>query len=488
MAHDVVIVGGGISGLVSAILLAETNRTVLVLEQHTVLGGYLQQFRRKDTTFDVGFHYMGSTAPGRPMRQFLEHLRIWDRLQVVPLPAAAAITVRHGDRSFSYPTTFAAFRELAITTWPHERDGIERFCTEVDTVCARIRWFGLERGVDYLHPLDLKLASASFAEWVGGFLSDPWLLEVLGTQSFNLGLFAHEVPWSKHVLAFRSNFDHTSRIAGGGGALVDALVARGRELGVEYRCKQEVVGFECRDRRVVALRTEKGDRCEAVIFLAACHPKPILRCIDDADLEPMFKQHVLEMRDSRGALQVWVRLRAPLQSLGGGCVLMQDDAAAAGNPPIHGVLVVDPSVVDGGPPRVEAMTYMEHSPFAEWAGTPLFRRGEAYDLLKQDLTSRMLAIMAKVAPELPELVLDVYSATPLTDQWYTRSEHGAVFGISHDLSQQGSNRPMPRMRLRNLFFSGASIAMPGICGVFINAFDTCSGIRGDESLFEAVAT
>ena len=34
------------------------------------------------------------------------------------------------------------------------------------------------------------------------------------------------------------------------------------------------------------------------------------------------------------------------------------------------------------------------------------------------------------------------------------------------------------MRLRNLFFSGASVTMPGICGVFINAFDTCSAITG----------
>src|SRR6185503_20421000 len=98
---DVLVIGAGISGLVDAILLAEAGRRVLVLEQHSIPGGYLQQFTRKKTTFDVGFHYMGSTAPGRPMRQFLEHLRVWERLKVVPFPADAAIEVRRGARSFA---------------------------------------------------------------------------------------------------------------------------------------------------------------------------------------------------------------------------------------------------------------------------------------------------------------------------------------------------------------------------------------------------
>ena len=40
----------------------------------------------------------GSTAPGRPMGQFLEHLGIRDRLELVPFPEDAAIEVRRGER------------------------------------------------------------------------------------------------------------------------------------------------------------------------------------------------------------------------------------------------------------------------------------------------------------------------------------------------------------------------------------------------------
>jgi hypothetical protein len=69
-----------------------------------------------------------------------------------------------------------------------------------------------------------------------------------------------------------------------------------------------------------------------------------------------------------------------------------------------------------------------------------------------------------------------------------RTEKGGVFGISHDVGQQGTNRPMVRMRLKNLFFTGHSITMPGICGTFINAFDSCEAIRDDDALFDQAAT
>ena len=100
----------------------------------------------------------------------------------------------------------------------------------------------------------------------------------------------------------------------------------------------------------------------------------------------------------------------------------------------------------------------------------------------------MIAAIWRVIPELPDVIAEVYSTTPLTDACYTRNELGAVFGISHDITQQEMNRPQPWLRLKNLFFTGHSISMPGICGVFINAFDRCSMIRGDDILLDAVAT
>lgn len=488
MSPDVVIIGAGLSGLVDAILLAETGRRVLVLEQHSIPGGYLQQFARKKTVFDVGFHYMGSTAPGRPMRQFLEHLRIWDRLEVVPFPADAAIEVRSGSRSFAYPSTFAGFLAKAEATWPGERDGLRRLAADIERICGSFPWYALRRGPTPAEPEALS-TSGSFAHYIDGVIGDPWLKEVLAFQSFNLGLGPSEIPWTKHALAFRSNFDVTCRLAGGGGALVEALVERGKELGVEYRFREEVAALDCERPLVQAVRTKKGERIEAELFIAACHPKLIVACIDDAALSPLFKNHILEMKDARGAFQLFLRLKQPLTSIGATCVMLGEDEA--GEPALGTLLVTNPVSADPPAqrrPRLEAMTYMTDDLFARWRDLPVMKRGEDYERLKSEIARRLIARIAKLAPELPDLIQDVYTATPLSDRWYTKNPHGCVFGVSHDVTQQGRDRPGPRSRLKNLYFTGHSIDMPGICGVFINAFHTCDLIRADEVLFPSVAT
>lgn len=486
---SVVIIGGGISGLVDAILMAQAGRKVTVLEQHTIPGGYLQQFRRKKTWFDVGFHYIGSTAPGRPMRQFLEHLGVWERLELIPFPADAAIEVVRGDQSFGYPSTWERFVEKARSTWPGQGRILETLFSDVERVTSSFRWLDLRRGVEYQHPLDLGYEPISLAEYMDRFIEDPWLKQVLSFQGFNLGLFPEEVPWVKFMLAFRSNFDVTSRVRGGGGALVDALVGRGRELGVDLRLRAEVAAYECEGRQLKSVALTSGERFDADLFLAACNPKEVLSRISDDDLRPLFKERILEMRDSRGAVQLFLRLDRPLDELGPSCVMLQDEAAMAEDPPIHTILITQPSLVEGeGPPRLEVMTYMDHEPFERWAGTTVMKRGEEYERFKRRLAERMLRMIEKRAPGLCERITDCYVSTPLTDEWYTKNPGGGVFGISHDISQQGMHRPQPRARLRNLFFTGHSIQMPGICGVFINAFDTCSSILQDDGLFDAVAT
>ncbi|MEM7260588.1 MAG: NAD(P)/FAD-dependent oxidoreductase [Planctomycetota bacterium] len=492
VSTDVAIVGGGISGLVDAILLAETGRSVHLFEQHTVPGGYLQQFRRKKTTFDVGFHYLGSTGPGLPLRQFLEHLQVWSRLEFEPLPEDQAITVRHGDRSFGYPGRFDRFHEKCVATWPGERVWIDRFVELVDATCRQFQWFALRDG-EYAPPHEIERAGESLAHLLSGgtelldAVEDPWLREVLGLMSFHIGLTPEEIPWVKHCLAFRSTFDRTSRIRGGGGALVAALIQRGRELGVEYHLGEGVERFDCEGRQLTALETSKGRRVRAELFVAACHPKVVLARIPDEHLKPMYKERVERLRESRGAVQCFVRLKAPLKSIGAECVMLREPAGFGGELAglkLDPVLVTQPSTVDG-PPRLELMTYLDQAPFAQWRGTPVFKRGDGYEELKAQLRDRMLALATTVAPELPGLIEDVYTATPLTDEFYTKNVEGGVFGISHDVGQMGLDRPLKRLRLRNLFYTGHSILMPGICGTFINAFETCDGLRGG-GLFEEV--
>ena len=53
MKYDSIIIGSGLGGLVSSVLLAKAGKKVLMLEQHSIPGGYCTSFRRKGFTFSV---------------------------------------------------------------------------------------------------------------------------------------------------------------------------------------------------------------------------------------------------------------------------------------------------------------------------------------------------------------------------------------------------------------------------------------------------
>ena len=56
---DVIVIGSGVSGLLTAALLARRRKRVLVLEQHDQAGGSTHAFVDHGYEFDVGLHYVG---------------------------------------------------------------------------------------------------------------------------------------------------------------------------------------------------------------------------------------------------------------------------------------------------------------------------------------------------------------------------------------------------------------------------------------------
>ena len=56
---DVLVIGSGMSGLITAALLAKRGHRVVVLEQHDQAGGSTHTFDEEGFEFDTGLHYVG---------------------------------------------------------------------------------------------------------------------------------------------------------------------------------------------------------------------------------------------------------------------------------------------------------------------------------------------------------------------------------------------------------------------------------------------
>jgi len=65
--YDYVIVGSGIGGLSCGALLSLAGYKVLVLEQHSTVGGCTHEFKQRGDYFDSGIHYIGGSTMVRNM-------------------------------------------------------------------------------------------------------------------------------------------------------------------------------------------------------------------------------------------------------------------------------------------------------------------------------------------------------------------------------------------------------------------------------------
>ncbi|MFW9852750.1 MAG: NAD(P)-binding protein, partial [Candidatus Thorarchaeota archaeon] len=77
MAVDAVIIGTGLGGLVTGAKLAKEGKKILLLEQHSIPGGYATCFTQENFTIDVGLHSMDGLYERDPKIEIFEDLDVY---------------------------------------------------------------------------------------------------------------------------------------------------------------------------------------------------------------------------------------------------------------------------------------------------------------------------------------------------------------------------------------------------------------------------
>ncbi|MBI4665765.1 MAG: NAD(P)/FAD-dependent oxidoreductase [Nitrospinae bacterium] len=118
--YDCVVIGGGLGGLTCANRLARAGRSVLLLEQHTQLGGLATWFKRKKHIFDVALH-------GFPIGMVKTCRKYWSREiadRIVQLKG-----IRFDNPQFQLETTYERedFTRLLVEKFGASRETVENF-------------------------------------------------------------------------------------------------------------------------------------------------------------------------------------------------------------------------------------------------------------------------------------------------------------------------------------------------------------------------
>lgn len=501
----VVVVGGGISGLATAALLAREGATVTLLEARDELGGRAGRWERAGFRFDTGpswylmpevfdhfFRLMGTTARDElDLVRLDPSYRVWFEGEAEPfdLPADGAREALLALDPASAPR-LGAYLDSAGETY---RIATERF---LYATYASLRPL-LDLDLVRRSPRLMRLLAEPLDHFIGRHTSDERARRVLGYPAVFLGTSPMAAPSMYHLM---SHLDVTQGVLyprGGFGAVIDAITRVAGHAGAKLLTGQRVDRVTVADGAVSGV--EVSDSTGGTYHLAAdvVVSTTDLHVTERRLLDPAHRSRSDRWWRHRdpgpGAVLALLGVRGELPRLAHHTLLFARDwqqgfEAIFGDSPRvpspASLYVCRPSATDDvAPPGHENLFVLVPAP----ADTTIGAGGVdgAGDAGVEHVVDQAIAQIASWTgtPDLAERVVVRRSIGPADFERDFGAWRGGALGPGHTLRQSAMFRgPNASPRVANLLYAGAT-TIPGIglpmC--LISAELVVKRLRGDTS-------
>ncbi|WPO82498.1 NAD(P)/FAD-dependent oxidoreductase [Chryseobacterium sp. JJR-5R] len=490
---DILVIGSGLGGLVSALILAKEGRKVCVLEKNNQYGGNLQTFSRDKLIFDTGVHYLGGLSEGQNLHRFFSYLEIMDDLELQKMNEDGYDKITFGDDATEYPHAqgYKNFVEQLSEYFPGERDNLENYCEEIQRICNQFPRYNVV-GEDRYNEEILHLNTKRFVE---SLISDKKLQSVLLGSNFLYAGNSENVPFYVHALTVNSYIQSAYKCVQGGSRISKLLIRKLRQYGAEVHKHAEVSrlifdGHHC----ITRVETKAGKKYSAKQFISNIEIRSMVRLIGEERLKKSFLNRVLSWEPVSSCFSVYFVLKPRTISNFNYNIYHFSSQELVWNAyrydkdswPETYMLSCTPSKHHPGfAESLTAISYMDFDEVKEWENTfntvtEEQERGVLYERFKAGKAEKMLSALEKKIPDLRKSVKRMYTSSPLSYRDYIGSFEGNMYGYSKNSENPLKTMVSPRTKIDNLFLTGQSVNMHGILGCTIGAFNTCAEILGKE--------
>jgi len=274
---DVIVIGSGIGGLVTASQLAAKGARTLVLERYLIPGGSGGSFRREGYTFDVGASMIfGFGDKGHTNLLTRALADVGEHCDTVPDPAQLEYHLP-GGLNVAVDRDYEAFIARLSKLFPHEAKGIRAFydtCWQVFNCLDAMPLLSLEDPA-YLAKVFFKapLACLGLARWlpfnVGDVarqhIKDEQLLRFIDMECFCWSVMPADLtPMINAGMVFSDR--HAGGInypKGGVGVIAEKLVAGLESHGGAIRYKARVTEVLLENGQAVGVKLASGEEIRA---------------------------------------------------------------------------------------------------------------------------------------------------------------------------------------------------------------------------------
>jgi all-trans-retinol 13,14-reductase len=242
MKYDVVIIGSGLGGLQCAYILSQEGYNVCVLEKNKQIGGSLQTFRRGNTVFDTGMHYIGSMDEGQVLNRFFRYFRLTDKLNLKRMDENGYEIIQFEDKEYKFAMGYDRFRETLLQSFPNEKEALLKYTDKMKEISS---------SVDLYNMRDFSDEKSKYIDYlsigIDGFLSSITTNNTLKSVLLGISpLYAgvkERTPMYIPLIIHSSYIGSAYRFLDGGSQISELLEKYILESGGTIRRNAEVTAF-----------------------------------------------------------------------------------------------------------------------------------------------------------------------------------------------------------------------------------------------------
>ncbi len=411
-----VVIGGGLSGLAAAVRLARFNENVLLLEQHSRVGGLNSYYYRHNRLIETGLHaitnYSERSQRHAPLSRLLRQLKI--SREEIGVHQQQGSTISFPRCSLRFSNDFGLLQEEIGRHFGDQIDGFNRFVAHIDTI-------------------DPFLATPfiSARQVLSSYITDPLLVDMLLCPICYYGSsIEHDVDFHQYVILFRAIFQEgLFRPRATIKEFLELLTDRLTAFGGTVRLKTAVKRLVTRNGRVTALEldTDETITCEQVVSTIGLDET--YRLLGNTERRPpgerrlAFTESIFVVRDS-------VRSQVPDDT---SCLFFSrqhpfvfqrpDEAVDFRSGVISLPFNFSSLPRDGSTLEIRTTHLANYDLWREAAEEP-----ERYRLLKQESAEQSRLLAESIIGRFDDYLVFHDSFTPLTIERYTGKREGAIYG------------------------------------------------------------
>lgn len=459
MKYDVIVIGGGLAGLSSALKLSQCGKKVAVFEKHFMAGGYATNFKRKDKegnlyTFDVALHGIGGLLPDNAFYNHMNNINMIDK--VLFLRKNETGTIYENGVEIDVPDSFEAYKEHLISRYSTHKEKIVQLFQEIYNLKEE-----LESGKVPI--LFQKLQTISLYDYLKSFIDDDAFIEEFSFLWLYYGLPPKKLNALYYLVAWVSyHIGGTFYVKGGSGKLSEVFVSEIKKNSGEVYLSSEIVKIDIEENKVTAIYTKKGYKYKADKFIFACDPKHLISLMNNENDVVINYKEKLDKQDVGISLsQLYIGLDCKTTEVGitkSDYFITEVDHEIAYENAINGeysktnIGITSYDVLD---PELNKNTgvfvVVSGDHIKNW---PIYKSDD-YKRKKEEVTNEILDIVYKYFPKVKGHIKVLELGTPYTMKRYTNNSDGAVYGWEQNVKQGGFNRLSNKSDFSNVFLAGA---------------------------------